>query len=195
MTQGVPKQEKRRTCTHDDHGDIACDENVRWHTTRVPLSVVVGATASKRRRTDSMSTPQGVSAVESKCHDTVIHDKLLFHQCNQTSFLPAEKKYFQLTDAMPKLKYGEKIEINKHKECEDLRESIMLLAEQLPAKIQGIDETRRLQWIKTALGNLLKEKKQVLTKHGVEASRKRALDYYHKNREAVLKRLNAREVR
>lgn len=90
---------------------------------------------------------------------------------------------------MPKLKYDEKVEINKHQQCKDLRESIMLLAEQLPAKIEGIDETRRLQWIKTQIGHALNEKKQVLTKHGVEASRKRALEYYHKNREEVLEKV------
>ena len=86
---------------------------------------------------------------------------------------------------MPKLKYDEKVQINKHQQCQDLRESIMLLAEQLPAKIEGIDETRRLQWIKTQIGHALNEKKQVPSADRKEGARRRATEYNRNNKEKI----------
>ena len=93
------------------------------------------------------------------------------------------------------LKYGEKIEINKSNECEDLRRSILELMNQIPEKIEGITETRRLKWINTQMRNLVNEKKPVLNDKAAASSRKRANEYYKKNKEEILQKIEDRRRR
>lgn len=98
-----------------------------------------------------------------------------------------------------KLTFGEKIEIDQARECEELRKNILERANQLPSKIEGIVEIRRLKWINTQMGHVLNEKKPVLNEKAMEASRKRASEYYRKNKERVIeqkenKRRKIREI-
>ena len=97
------------------------------------------------------------------------------------------------------LTFGEKIKIGKSSECEELRRSIMELVGQLPEKIDGIGETRRLQWINTQMKKIIEEKKPKLNEKAAESSRNRANEYYTRNKEAVLdkiknKRRKIREI-
>jgi len=87
------------------------------------------------------------------------------------------------------LKYGEKVEINRSNECEELRKSILELVNQIPAKIEEITETRRLKWINTQMRNLVNEKKHVNSEKRAEDARKRSKEYYTTNKASVIERI------
>ena len=90
---------------------------------------------------------------------------------------------------MTTLKFGEKIEISKSTECQELRKNILELMNLVPGKIEGINEIRRLRWIKTQMKNMINEKKPVLNEKATDASRQRANEYYRRNKEKVLKKI------
>lgn len=94
--------------------------------------------------------------------------------------------------SMSKLHYSEKVAINKQQECDQLRRSILHKLEQLPAMIQQIHDTRRLQWVDTKLGYVLKEKKLVASAERKADARRSAREYYQLNREKVQARMKQR---
>lgn len=94
-----------------------------------------------------------------------------------------------------KLKYDEKVELNRIQKRDELHKSILERMAQLPGKIKDIEDLRRLKWINTQMGNVINEKKPPISAKRAEESRKRARDYYHENKEVVLEKCEVRRRR
>lgn len=92
-----------------------------------------------------------------------------------------------------KLTLADKTRIVREREASEVREDVKRLLKEIDAKVDDIQDPRVLKRYRTNCVNTLNEKRQIITEENNSEHKRRALEYYHKNKERAM--LNQRKRR